>query len=698
MSNTATTGHLQLNTTAAVSTASHSPLSSPTMHATPRLSLLHARHASTAHPPQTTQQQQPIASSSHLPALLSFFSLYVPEVPAAVLSAHSLHSSSSLNLPSLADGAVLFHILHYLSPPFFTPLTPSSASHDSSTLTSLLASIEAALEDHAGHTVDLSLLPSSASAASLETRLYPLLCASLLCCVYGEAKEAVVDEIMTLGEDRQLALMAVISEWEERLDTAVDVSEEGEEADSVDASPRASPVSAHSIRRLNGEAELLLDESKSRTTTAHSSLNGVQGYEEMKERLYAELRERDKELAALRQQMNHQAEQSKAHEEQLAADVDSRVRERTLELERQLTDLKRADTTKQLRDKDEQIQSLQQQLVASTASQSTLQRERDRLVSQLLQREENMREQAEQLSVLQQRLQEYTALKEKLARMQQRLEVVSDLKEQYALVEEEAREKGERLAELEEEVAALREMRSRDRGWREERREKERELMEVRAKCERWEEEAEECRSELRQLRNEQRRWKEEQQERSLHQRSMSRSTESLGGIADDYRGALAPPSTSPPSTATSASIAHYEDELRERDNKLQSAELRCAELARTVAEWERSERQERDERAGWHTERAKLEARVQKGEGVLAKLKVRWDEERQRVRTMRARVSEYETILRELDAIRAEEEMMGVRERLVLSGVLYGVGSEVQRLELAHSLQSSDDARVSGG
>ena len=68
--------------------------------------------------------------------------------------------------------------------------------------------------------------------------------------------------------------------------------------------------------------------------------------------------------------------------------------------------------------------------------------------------------------------------------------------------------------------------------------------------------------------------------------------------------------------------------------------------------------------------------------------LKTRWDEERQRVRVMRARVREYEVILKELDAIRAEEELMGVRERLVLSGVLYGVGAEVHRLGLIQSLQ----------
>ena len=726
MSDPASVGHHLHLSTATASSAPHSPLLSPSMSATPRLSLLHARHASSLHAPHGPQSQHPVASSAYLPALLSFFSLYVPEVPAAVLSAHALSRTSSLTLPSLADGAVLCHILHYLSPAFFVPPTPSSSSKDSSTLASLLVSIETALEDHAGHPVDLSSLPSPSSSASLDGRLYPLLSASLLCCVYGEAKEAVVDEIMTLGEDKQLALMAVISEWEERLDTAVDATEEGEEAGSADVTPQTSPTSAEADGRRNGDAEQV-DEPKGRAASARGSINGAQGengsradagggvsqrqYEEIKERLHGELRERDKELAVLREQLCQQAEQSKAHVEQLAADVDNRVRERTIDLERQLIDLKRTDTTKQLRDKDEQIRSLHQQLTASTTTHTTVQRERDRLLSQLQQREESMREQGEQLSVLQQRLEEYMALKEKLARMQQRLEVVSDLKEQYAMVEEEAREKGERLAALEEEVGGLRELRNREREWRDERREKERELMEVRAKCERWEEEVEECRGELRQLREEQRRWKEEQrewQERGLQQRSMSGSIESMGSIAEQHRSRASfsqpvntlapPPASSFASSAPSASIAHYEDELRERDSQLQSAERRCAELARSVADWERNERRWRDERDSWQTEKTRLEERVHKGESVLARLKARWDEERQRVRVMRARVREYELILKELDAIRAEEEMMGVRERLVLSGVLYGVGAEVQRLELIHSLQPADDARANGG
>ena len=716
------TGRLQLNTTPAGSTTPQSPFLSHSPSATPRLSLLHARHASTV----THQPQQPVTSSAYLPALLSFFTRYVPEVPATVLSAHSLSSTSSLTLPSLADGAVLFHILHHLSPAFFAPHTPSASSDASSTLSSLLASIETALEDHAGHPVDLSPLPSPASAAYLDGRLYPLLSASLLCAVYGEAKEAVVDEIMQLGEDKQLALMAVISEWEERLDTAVDATDEADDAEpeSVEISPQASPTGGTAVvgtgGRLNGEAELVLDDPKGRAAAARGT-NGVQTengsrsaagsgvsmrqYEEVKERLHAELRERDKELAGLRQQMKQQAEQAKAHEEQLAADVDSRVRERTLDLERQLNELKRADTIKQLRDKDEHIQSLRQQLTASTTSHSTLQRERDRLLSQLLQRDDSMKEQTEQLSVLQQRLEEYTALKEKLARMQQRLEVVSDLKEQYAMVEEEAREKGERLAALEDEVGGLRELRNREREWREERRAKDRELMEVRAKCERWEEEVEECRGELRQLRAEQRRWKEEQrlwQDGGLQQRSISGSIESMGSIAEDAhsRSSVSQPvhAVVPPSTSSAASVAHYEDELRDRDSQLQSAERRCAELARSVADWERNERRWRDEKESLQSDRTRLEVRVQKGESVLVRLKARWDEERQQVRLMRARVKEYELILRELDAIRAEEEMMGVRERLVLSGVLYGVGAEVQRLGLIRSLETADDARQTGG
>ena len=701
------------------------------MSAAPRLSLLHARHASNVHPPHSSQSQQPVASSAYLPALLSFFSLYVPEVSVDVLSAHSLNSGSSLTLPSLTDGSVLSHVLHYLSPAFFTALPASSLSDHSSVLTSLLTSIEAALEDHAGHAVDLSPLRPTSSMASLDGRLYPLLSASLLCCVYSEAKEAVVDDIMTLGEDKQLALMAVISEWEERLDTGVDATDEGddaEEAENADGSPRASPTTLHSVGRRNGEDEL--DELKASVATARGSINGVQlengnrgdgsgavsmqQYAELKERLHSELRERDKELAALRQLMSQQAAHSKAHEEQLAADVDSRVRERTLDLERQLAELRRADTTKQLRDKDERLQSLQQQLAASTVAQLTLQRERDRLSSQLQQREESMREQTEQLSVLQQRLEEYMALKEKLARMQQRLEVVSDLKEQYAMVEEEAREKGERLAELEDELAGLRELRSREREWREEKREKERELVEVRVKSERWEEEVEECRGELRQLRDEQRRWKEEQrewQDRGVQQRTASGSIESMGGIAEEYRSrasfsqpvhTLAVPAASPSSTASiassAASVAHFEDELRERDSQLQSAERRCAELARSVADWERNERRWRDERETWQAERSRLDTRIQKGESVLVRLKARWDEERQSVRVMRARVREYESILRELDAIRAEEELMAVRERLVMSTVLCGVGAEVQRLGLIHSLQPADDARLSGG
>ena len=746
MSRPAQTHHLHLSTASANSTAPPSP-SSPYVVSTPRLSILHARHASALSSPLPPQ---PIASSAHLPALLSFFSRYVSEVPAAVLSAHSLSSSASLTLPSLADGAVLGHILRHLSPAFFLPHTPSSPSDDSSsTLHSLLASIETALEDHAGHPVNLSSLPSPQSSGALDGWLYPLLSASLLCCVYGDLKEEVVDEIMTLGEDKQLALMAVISEWEERLDTAVDASEDGDEAEagSADVSPQPSPSGDSMSARLNGVAELMMDELKGRpayprgmngtmeiehgsaASAGSGSGSGVsqRQYEELKERLHAELRERDKQLAALRQQMSQQAEQSKAHEQQLAAEVDNKVRERTVDLERQLTDLrKRADTSTTMRDKEQQIASLHQQLTASTTASSTLQRERDRLLSQLLQRDESMREQTEQLSVLHQRLEEYSAMKEKLARMQQRLEVVSDLKEQYAMVEEEAREKGERLTALEEELRSLRELRNREREWREERRDKERELMELRLKSERWEEEVAECRGELRQLREEQRRWKEEQREwqaNGLQQRSVSGSIESLGSIAEEYRNrpsfsapvhSLAPPSTSTttdPSATTSAStsdsaasIARYEDELRDRDSQLQTAERRLTELTRSIADWEHTDRSWRHERTSWQAECSKLEDRVQKGEAVLARLKQRWDEERQRVRLMRARVSEYEAIVSELDGVRVEEELLAVRERLVLSSVLHGVGAEVQRLALVRSLERSDaaenadDARHSGG
>ena len=641
-----------------------------------------------------------------------------------MLSSHSLNSASSLTLQSLADGAVLSHILYTLSPAFFSlsEPDPSPTALNHSTLSSLLASIDAALEDHAGHPVDLSALPLPAPAASqLEGWLYPLLSAALLCCVYGEAKEGAVDEIMALGEDKQLALMAVISEWEERLDTAVDASDEEAEAGSAEVTPQTSPSSSGGVdsvaARLNGVAELMLDELKGRTVASHNT-NGLAAahisrseagsgvslrqYDEVKERLHAELRERDKEIAALRQQMKLQTDQAKVQEQQLAADVDSRVRQRTLDLERQLNDLKRADTNQKLRDRDDQIQSLHQQLTASTASHTTVQRDRDRLTSQLQQRDDRLREQSEQLSVQQQRLEDYGAVKERLARMQQRLEVVSDLKEQYAMVEEEAREKGERLAAVEEELRLLRELRTREREWREEKLERERQLAEAKVKCERLEEEVEESRNQMRQLREEQRRWKEEQREwQAVQQRSASASIESLGSISEAYTSRLSVSQTVPPSaqsdtftrapsasvnasTATAAAtLAQKESDIHNVQTQLTVATTRLADLTHSTTQ-----------STTHHTAQLALyQQRITKGEAILQRLKSLWETERRTVRRLRGRVAEYEVILKEVDAARVEEEMMGVRERVVLSGVLYGVGAEVQRLGLMRSLEPSHDA-----
>ena len=615
--------HLHLQTGSGPPSLTHSPISSPSGR---RLSRSSSRLSIFA----ATPQPSPTSSPSHsLSALLSFFSLYTHTLPPSVLTSHSLTPSTPLTLPSTSP-TLLYHLLAHLSPPFFPPLPHSP----STTLPLLLSSIHSSLSPHSPHPITLPPTPPSSSSPSHPLFLLSL---SLLSALYGPLREDVVEAIMGLAEGEQVALMTVINDWEARVGMArggamggVDEEDEGV-ASSEGSAAGSAVVSPRESGRMEAE------------------------WQAVKARLEGALREREKEVEALRREVADGREVAREREEEVRAELHKALVERTAQLERALADARRADVGKHVRTLEAELQAARDQAVDAAGRLLAVQREGERAQKERAEAVEELRGVRDELLLCRQRLDDAVQLKQQLSRARQRLELQAELKAQYAQLEEECRDKAERLARMDKGEEELRLARQREREWREAAQLLQLQITEAQLREQRAEAEAAEAKAELRTLREEQRRQSEESGEWDEKEGTTTRS------IAQSISETSAP--------LHRGSVLLLERGVEEGDEGREEEEMeeeRKEDVGRMKADAD-----------------AEREGRV-KAEAMVLELSRRWEESRAALRRMRVRQAEYELLLREVDRVRVEDELMAVREQAVMSSAVYGLAEEVARRMVA--------------